>query len=301
MSVYLRDNPPVRSQFNSPRRARPTGLVVIHTAENVLDTITPDTGAEAVANFIRTRTTPGSYHDIADSDSSLQLVRYEDEAYQDGTGSNPYALSISFALRTTDWAGLSAERRRAFLTNGAQAFARQYRWLESNGFPTPRFVTLTREQSSAGHPGFISHALRDPARRTDPGTNFPWHEWIDVCRESVGGIPAPPVPTPPNRPPRLPWPFASGHYVGDIKGPAKSHGGYYATERPFVRNVQQWFIYRGCVSGVPASSWASNGWADGKFERPYSTNAATEWHRRFYPGQPYPEQIWRDDYERLTA
>ena len=75
-----------------PRRARPSGVTVLHTAENVIDLVGPDTGAEAVAAFIRTRTTPGSYHDLVDRDSALQLVPYGAEAYQDGTGSNPYAL-----------------------------------------------------------------------------------------------------------------------------------------------------------------------------------------------------------------
>lgn len=114
-------------------------------------------------------------------------------------------------------------------------------------------------------------------------------------------IPAPlPVKPPPvvqNAPPRMGWPFPAGHYVGDRKGPARSHGGYFAGERAFVQNVQQWFIYHGCVPGQ--TNWRS-GWADGLFDAPYSTQAARTWHARFYPGQPYPEQIWSDDYDRLA-
>lgn len=187
MGIYLLDNPPARDQYRSPRRKRPTGLTVIHTAESVMDSLGPDTGAEDVAAFIRRRSDAGSYHDLVDSDSVIQLVRYEDEAYQDGTGSNPFALSISFALKTTDWVKLSPEKRAAFLRQGAVAFARQQAWLRANGYPTTPLRRITKAQSDAGEAGFISHAERDPARRTDPGRDFPWGEFFAACRAALAG------------------------------------------------------------------------------------------------------------------
>lgn len=187
MGVYLRDHPPARSQYRSPRRAKPTGLVVVHTAESVMDTVGPDTGAENVAAFIQRRTNAGSYHDLVDSDSAIQLVEYGDEAYQDGTGSNPYALSISFALSAADWPRLSTARRDAFLAQGARAFARQQAWLRAHGYPTTSLRRVTRAQSDAGVAGFISHAERDPSRRTDPGREFPWAEFLDHCRTADEG------------------------------------------------------------------------------------------------------------------
>lgn len=117
--------------------------------------------------------------------------------------------------------------------------------------------------------------------------------------ELVGGSPVQePAPAAPSSdtPPVMGWPFPRNHYVGDIKGPAASHGGYYPGERAFVQNVQQWLIYAGCVPGV--SDWRS-GWADGKFEAPYSTNAAVAFHNIYYGGQPYPAQMWSDDYAVL--
>lgn len=189
--AYLRLHRPVRSQFRSPRRKQPTGLTVIHTAESVMDTVGPDTGAEQVARFIRDRNTPGSYHDIVDSDSAIQLVRYSDEAFQDGTGSNPYALSISFACRAVDWSRMSPEKRASFLRQGAEAFARQQKWLADHGHPTTPLRKATRTQSEAGAAGFIAHGSRDPGRRSDPGAAFPWAEFFAACQHALNPDPTP--------------------------------------------------------------------------------------------------------------
>lgn len=220
MEAWLRQNPPRRDQFRSPRRSKQTGCTVLHSAENVMDTVDVDTGAEGVANFIRNRSEPGSYHDLADSDSSIKLVRYSDEAYQDGTGSNPYAMSISFALRTSNWATMEPARRTAFLRQGARAFARQQAWLKKNGLPTTPLRRITKEQSAAGIAGFVTHGDRDPGRRSDPGKDFPWEEWYAECRTALAeeaspeptpppAPPAPPKPTPPPPPPPAPQPVRS--------------------------------------------------------------------------------------------
>lgn len=190
MGAYLIDHPPRVSQYgarSSWTPGRPTGLTVVHTAESVLDLIAPDTSAEGVAEFIRTRTTYGSYHDLADSDSVLQLVPYEYGAYQDGTGSNGMALSISFALAAADWPRLTREQQGRYLRNGARAFARQQAWLAAHGYPLTPLRRITRAQSAAGQPGFISHAERDPARRTDPGAGFPWGDFLNYCAAAVAG------------------------------------------------------------------------------------------------------------------
>jgi hypothetical protein len=188
VTPYLRAHAPVRSQFRSPRRARPTGLVVVHTAESVMDTVGPDTGAENVAAFIRRRSDPGSYHDLVDSDSAVQLVDYGDEAFQDGTGSNPYALSLSFALKATDWPRLRPAKRDAFLTQGARALARQQAWLMHHRYPLTPLRRISRAQSAAGVPGFISHAERDPDRRNDPGRFFPWDRFFAIAVDLAAPI-----------------------------------------------------------------------------------------------------------------
>jgi hypothetical protein len=179
--AYLDSHPPARSQFRCPRRAKPSGVVVVHTAENVMDTVGPDTGAEAVARFIQGRDTPGSYHDLVDSDSILDLVRYECEAFQDGTGSNPHAYALSAACSYLDWAKMSKAKRDAFVENMAQAVARYARWVKKTHGVTIPARRITRDQSTAGVPGFVSHAERDPARRKDPGNasgQFPWSQFL---------------------------------------------------------------------------------------------------------------------------
>jgi hypothetical protein len=192
--AWLDDHPPVRSQFRDPRREAPSGVIVIHTAENVWDQVGPDTGAEAVANFIRVRDTPGSYHDLVDSDSYLQLIRYTCEAYHDGTGSNPHSYGLSFACSAADWPAMSGEKRAAFVLRGAQRAATYARWLKSTrGIVVPA-ARITRDESDRRVPGFISHAQRDPQRRTDPGQGFPWSEFLDAYADLMNGAPAPATP-----------------------------------------------------------------------------------------------------------
>jgi hypothetical protein len=124
------------------------------------------------------------------------------------------------------------------------------------------------------------------------------------------GAPAPapapvPAPAPTSRPGKFAWNLPAGHWYGNRNGPAKSHGGYYVSERDEVRNIQQWLVYRGHArsgSGalIPPSSWRTTTWADGIWES--QTDAAMiRWHRVSYPGQQYPAQCWQDDYARLTA
>lgn len=191
MAAYLIDHPPKIAQYRERSRAL-TGLTMLHTAESVMDTVGPDTGAEAVAEWISGRTTYGSYHDIADSDSWVRLVPLELAAFQDGTGSNEYALAISFACGTHHWRQMGPQRRAGFLRNGALAFVDQQRWREAHGYPLTELRYITKAQSDAGLSGFCCHGWRDPSRRTDPGiappNEFPFDEWLEHCRAALAGI-----------------------------------------------------------------------------------------------------------------
>lgn len=189
MSIYLEDHPPRTRQFRFPRRATPSGLIVVHTAESILDAIGEDTGAEGVASFIENRLDFGSYHTLVDSDSIIRMVAFNAEAFGDGTGSNPFAIHISFACRTTDWVKMTPAQQDAYLRNGAKAAAEAARWLKINHGVTVPAMRISKADSDRRLPGFISHAERDPARRSDPGLMFPWVKFMRYFREEMDGTP----------------------------------------------------------------------------------------------------------------
>ncbi|WP_181312455.1 peptidoglycan recognition protein family protein [Nocardioides campestrisoli] len=189
MSTYLEQHPPRQTQFRRPRRGVPSGVIVVHTAESVMDTVGPDTGAENVAAFIANRSDYGSYHTLVDSDSIVRLVPYDAEAYGDGTGSNTHAIHISFACSAADWPRMSKARRDAFIRNGAAAAAHAARWLEDDRDIRVPARRITRGQSESRVPGFISHGERDPGRRSDPGAAFPWDAFLDQYDELVNPKP----------------------------------------------------------------------------------------------------------------
>lgn len=178
MTTFLEEHPPRVRQFRRPRRAEPSGVIVVHTAESVLDQTGGDEGAEGVARFIVTRTDFGSYHSIVDTDSIVRLVPFDAEAYGDGTGSNTHAIHISFACKAAGWAGMNEWRRAAMIRQGAAATADAAAWLKIvHGVSVPP-LRINRLQSEQRVPGFISHAERDPSRRSDPGQAFPWAAFL---------------------------------------------------------------------------------------------------------------------------
>ena len=154
-----------------------------------------------MANFIRTRDTPGSYHELVDSDTIIDMIRWTCEAFHDGTGTNPHSMGLSFACRTVDWKAMSSARRDAFIEHGAQAAARYADWVKVKyGIVIPA-TRLTREESTNRKPGFVSHGQRDPGRRTDPGDDFPWSDFLARYSRLVNGTPqpTPPIPEPKRR------------------------------------------------------------------------------------------------------
>ena len=185
--IYLEDNPPARSQFRVGRRDPVKPIIVVHTAESGTDRSGADPKAENVANFIRGRSTAGSYHLVGDADSIIQLIRFDNEAFHDRTGSNRWAIGISLAMNAGDWPSLSASRRAEFVATAGQMAAIAARWLRDRGLelPEPRLLTKT-ESDRLDASGFISHARRDPTRRSDPGAGFPWTSFFAAYQQSLG-------------------------------------------------------------------------------------------------------------------
>lgn len=161
-------------QYRSGRRATPTGLIVLHTFEAPVWT-TAIRGAE----IIRTMARQASYHRIGDADrNEVQVVRYSDEAWHDGTGSNRYSIGISLMMRAKDWPNLKASEREALLATMVSMAVNAAAWLkDEHGIVVPA-RRVSKTQSNAGAAGFISHGQRDPSRRSDPGDGFPWTEFL---------------------------------------------------------------------------------------------------------------------------
>lgn len=187
--TYLLANPPRRSQFRSLRRAKPTGTIVLHSAENAPDLVLPDEGAERIARFIQGRDDPGSYHVICDQDSQLPLVPFSYEAFHDGTGSNPWSIGLSFALRASDWPHLTDQQRLWYMASLATAARDASNWLHAHYSITVPVRRLTK--SSQRQPGFCTHQDREewegiPGRRTDPWRNDPvmWRLFLDLYEDT---------------------------------------------------------------------------------------------------------------------
>lgn len=90
---------------------------------------------------------------------------------------------------------------------------------------------------------------------------------------------------------RRPWPtyVPTSHYFGLITGPNESHGGYYASERPDVKAIQERLNAIGFSAGSP----------DGIFG-PKTKSAVSAWQSKLYPQftSRYGE-VWTDDWQRL--
>lgn len=191
--AYLNAHPPARKQFISPRRAKPTGAVVVHTAEGMPDTIGPDDGAERVADWMTRRPDPGSYHTLIDSDGPLEIVELGDEAFHDGTGGNRWSTSISFATKAALWSTLPAQWVTDALGHAARAAVRHSFYVHSvRGFHIPA-RRITAAQYRSGIAGFVSHGQLDPGRRTDPGDDFPWDRFLALYADELAKAVTPPV------------------------------------------------------------------------------------------------------------
>lgn len=203
MGYYFEDHAQRVQQWNRVRRdnVKPSGVIVIHTAENITDTVGPDTGAEAVARYMLTRTNYGSYHRLCDADSTIKLAPWSAETFHD-TATNRHSVGISAAVSCSDWPTLMAMRvgqgSRAWqIVDRMAAEAADFiTWIEAARGITVPVRRISRAEAHARQPGFIGHGESDPGRRSDPGPAFPWSYFLQRVQIELAGPTEllPPVP-----------------------------------------------------------------------------------------------------------
>ncbi len=204
MGYYLLENQnpnaPVRSDgrryWGYPTRLKKIRLIVIHTPEWLEDFEGDDYAAENVAKYFSTTARPSSAHACIDSDSTVECLPDEATGFH-VIGHNSEALGAEIGYRADSWAKMPDQRKRAVV-------ARTAMWAREKAL-THRipFRRLTDAQVAAGWAGFASHAQLDPARRTDPGKDFPWGDFMSLAATGAP-LPTPPFPdfsTPAPRPP----------------------------------------------------------------------------------------------------
>jgi peptidoglycan hydrolase-like protein with peptidoglycan-binding domain len=167
-----------------------------------------------------------------------------------------------------------------------------------------------------GQPTADAVAAWQAVNRPGTLTTRPGEIWADdwAALFSPASVPAGPAPAPtpdPDlalAPPQTapPWPggFGAGDYLGDIAGPAQSHGGDPSVDGPDVIACIAWVQQR-----LQALRWApaDPGWADGTFGQP-TIVAVAAWQREraarvagFLLAPDGAGRIYTDDYAALQG
>ncbi|MBN9376313.1 MAG: N-acetylmuramoyl-L-alanine amidase [Cellulomonas sp.] len=176
-----------------PGRISPVRYVVIHTME--VDENDPNV-AEAVARVFATPARQASAHVCVDTDSAVRCVADEDTAWA-APGANAAGLQIELAGRagqtTADWQDAASQ---AVLARAAGVCAD---WVAKFGIPL-RHLSVA-ELAAGTTKGFIGHVDASQAFHAsdhwDPGTGFPWDQFLAMVAAAAGTTPAqPPVPVP---------------------------------------------------------------------------------------------------------
>lgn len=208
MGFTLIDNPPASRQYGA-RYEQETGCCVQHVAVSMIDVHPPDNGAENVAQFILGRPDPGSYHEVVDSDTFVQLVPDHLRAFHvAASGVNQFAWGISYACSDVDWRKFPAWDAAALTIGAARTAAYLVRWATRvHRDPTRardgvRWISAA--QAYAGEPGQIHHG-QFQADRTDAWEHHPDRvaldaEFLALLSAEVESLLGPTTPTPPHDP-----------------------------------------------------------------------------------------------------
>ncbi|AGL13887.1 N-acetylmuramoyl-L-alanine amidase [Actinoplanes sp. N902-109] len=155
-------------------------LVVIHTTEGAAR---PGAATDGAA-YDQRRTDGTSTHFFHDSDATVQCVRTKDQAHTARTQGNRRGVHHELCTRAGS-ANWSDAYHQAMLARVARQAARDAKkW----GIPVRH---LTVDQVAAGEKGFCGHVditrafPADRGTHTDPGTDFPWSQFLDMVRAEM--------------------------------------------------------------------------------------------------------------------
>jgi hypothetical protein len=271
---------------------------VLHDAE------TPLTAgyARSIANYFTRNTNETSAHFMVDPVDTIEMLDTGLVAWHCGNG-NTRSIGVEQAgyasFNTGQWTTSDGQRQ----IQRVAALMRDIHAVHGIGL-----YWMSDQQIRDAHAGRIVGGWTTHHRcsivlggssHSDPDPSYPYATLMSVAN---GGAPtpAPPSPPPSGNPPVAPWVLPAGHWLGNVAGGVKQHGGdlRYDSQavHEMVQTAQRYLILHGCVPGQ--SDWHS-GWADGVWG-PQTDGPMATWHARFYPGQQYPSQCWSDDYARLT-
>jgi len=217
MGYFLLDNPPASRQFHAGRPNGLSGGVVIHTTEGVGG----DDSAENTARYIARRPSPGSYHMIVDTNSSVAMIPDDHVAFGVAvSGYNSRCWMISIAARSADLNPDSPETQTEIDRMGYEIVE----FWRRNGID-PMSAAQFIGEDVKDRPGLAHHGDIQPADRSDAWSRRP-ERWIfdSMLIQAIERHSGEVIPTPPQIPlPELPqsavWQEGStGDKVRSIQG-----------------------------------------------------------------------------------
>jgi hypothetical protein len=192
---YLLDNRTAIPQCGKKRRngARASGTIILHDAEGGTDLSGADMGAENVANYIRTRSSYGSYHDLVDRDTHIPMAPIDYETWH-SVPDNPWSFGICVAWTKADLRRMSYAQRASYYVPLARVVLKRVADFARRGITVPTHRMLTAAETQARKPGISTHSRTDPSRRSDPfGTGSVYEQEFLAVLAELSGKPTTPT------------------------------------------------------------------------------------------------------------
>lgn len=190
---YLIDKPPAVSQGRSPRRAKASGVIVVHTDEAPQQ----PGGALGTASFIQRRSDYGCYHTIVDSTTVVRMLpplTWECWGAAFPADTNSHAIHVAFRGRASQW-GSNPDYDEAAIQNAGKEIAHIMNQL--HGGESYKYVRwITQGDCINRVPGLVEHGTIQPGDRSDPwvGKSSQANLRERLSRAVVTNLKVPPAP-----------------------------------------------------------------------------------------------------------